>query len=373
MIYFDNAATSGVKPISVIKAVDNALKNLSANPGRAGHKAALMTSFAVYKVREKVSDFFGGGGAQNVVFCANCTLAANFVVKGVLNFEDHVIISDLEHNAVLRPIAKTVDNLDIAEVCFSDDAITVENFEKLIKPNTKMIFCTAASNVTGKILPLEKIGKLCKEKGILFAVDAAQAGGVIPIDMEKMNIDYLCVAGHKGLLAPMGTGVLIARKPIGRTVIEGGNGIDSLEVFQLPILPEGFESGTISVPDIMGLGAGIDYVKNRGIEKIYEKEMFLIKRLYRKLSEIKNIILYTPFPEIYEFAPVLSFNISGKHSEETADFLDKNGIAVRGGFHCSKLAHNKLKTTDTGTVRVSPSFVNTVSEIDYLVSILKKG
>ena len=372
MIYLDNAATSEKKPQTVINAVERAMRFFSANPGRGGHKPSISAASEVYKTREKLSDFFGSSGPQNVVFCNNCTHALNFVIKGVLGENDHVIISDLEHNAVLRPLHKTVKDYSLAEVSFDDNGKTLENFKLLIKENTKMIICTAASNVTGRVLPIKEIGKLCKEKGILFTVDAAQGGGVIPINMKKMNIDYLCIAPHKGFFAPMGTGVLIAEKPIKRTVIEGGNGMSSLEAKQIPDLPEGFESGTVSVPNIMGIGAGIDYVNKIGRDRIYAKEMKIISSFYEGLSSDKRIILYTPKPEIEEFAPVISFNVSGKTSEETAEYLDKNGIAVRGGFHCSALAHKKLKTTDIGTVRISPSFSLSVNEIKRTLEVIKK-
>ena len=372
MIYLDNAATSGIKPQTVISAVERSMKLLSANPGRGGHKPSVTVATEVDKVREKISNFFNASGPQNVAFCANCTHAINFVIKGVLNENDHVIISDLEHNAVLRPLHKTVKDYSKATVFFDDNKKTLESFRSLVKDNTKMIICTAASNVTGRVLPLKAIGEMCKEKGILFAVDAAQGGGVIPIDIKEMNIDYLCLAPHKGFFAPMGTGVLIAEKPINNTVIEGGNGMNSLSVNQNTDLPEGFESGTISVPNIMGIGAGIDYVNKIGREKIYAKEMRIINEFYDHLSKNDKVILYTPRPKIGEFAPVLSFNVSGKSSEEVADFLDKNGIAVRGGFHCSLCAHEKLGTADVGAVRLSPSFSLSQNELLRSLAVFKK-
>ena len=372
LIYLDNAATSGKKPQTVISAVERSMKLLSANPGRGGHKPSVTAATEIYKVREKISNFFNASGPQNVAFCANCTHAINFVIKGVLNENDHVIISDLEHNAVLRPLHKTVKDYSKATVFFDDNKKTLESFRSLVKDNTKMIICTAASNVTGRVLPLKAIGAMCKEKGILFAVDAAQGGGVIPIDIKEMNIDYLCLAPHKGFFAPMGTGVLIAEKPINNTVIEGGNGMNSLSVNQNTDLPEGFESGTVSVPNIMGIGAGIDYVNKIGREKIYAKEMRIINEFYDHLSKNDKVILYTPRPKIGEFAPVLSFNVSGKSSEEVADFLDKNGIAVRGGFHCSLCAHEKLGTADVGAVRLSPSFSLTQNELLRSLAVFKK-
>ena len=185
LIYFDNAATSGHKPKTVINAVENALERLSANPGRSGHSLSQKAALMLYSVRKTIADMFGASGEENVVFTANCTQSINMVIKGVLSSADRVIVSDLEHNAVMRPLYKIGVAYDTARVSLEDDGETVKNFETLIKKDTKMIFCTAASNVCGKALPLEKIGRLCKDNDLLFAVDAAQAAGVIPIDMKK--------------------------------------------------------------------------------------------------------------------------------------------------------------------------------------------
>ncbi len=376
MIYFDNAATTGQKPQRVIKAVNDALLHLSANPGRSGHTISEKTASRVYAVREKTAEFFGAAGPETVVFTASCTTALNFVIKGVLKNGDHCIISDLEHNAVLRPLYNWGVKYDIANVSLSDDEITVENFKKLIKPNTKMIICTGASNVIGKILPIRKIGELCREKGILFAVDAAQISGVIPIDLAEMNIDYLCVAAHKGLYAPMGIGILIAQKPIKNTIIEGGTGTNSLEIIQPDYLPERLESGTVNVAGIMGVGAGIDFVKGIGINRIHSKEMQLLMRLNKQLRKNENIIFYTPEFDMENYVPVLSFDIKGLTSGETAAELNRCGIAVRAGLHCAPLAHKKIGTLENGTVRISPSFFSTPKETDYLnqqiMTIIKK-
>ena len=366
MIYFDNAATTGQKPQMVINAVNNALLHLSANPGRSGHTLSEKTAARVFSAREKTADFFGASGPEKVVFTANCTASLNFVIKGVLKGGDHCIVSDLEHNAVIRPLHKWDVKYDIAEVSLVDDEITVNNFKKLIKPNTKMIICTGASNVIGKLLPIEKIGKLCRENNILFTVDAAQIAGVIPIDMKRMNIDYLCIAAHKGLYAPMGTGILIAEKPVNNTIIEGGTGTNSLEITQPDFLPERLESGTVNVAGIMGIGAGIEFIKTMGTDRIHKKEMKLIMPLYNRLKENENIILYTPNFNAQNYAPVLSFDIKGLTSGETANELNKSGIAVRAGLHCAPLAHKKIGTEESGTVRISPSVFNMPWEIDFL-------
>ena len=369
MIYFDNAATTGKKPENVIKAVMEALQKHSINPGRSGYRESINTAEEIYKVREKVASFFNCNEPQNVVFTPNCTQSINYVLKGVLNYGDHVVVSSLEHNAVMRPLLKKRNSYTVANVS-SDDNVTVENFKKSIKPNTKLVFCTAASNVNGKILPLKKIGRICREKGVLFGVDAAQLAGVCKIDVKEMNIDFLCVAAHKGFYAPMGIGVLICEKNIPNTVIEGGTGTNSLEMSQPLQLPEKLESGTVNVPAIFGLSAGIDFVNKTGIEKIYNHEMELIQYIYKNLSFNPYVILYTPYPEKYDFAPVLSFNLKGLKSNETGDFLAKKDIAVRAGYHCAPMAHKQMNTLETGTVRISVSAFNSLKETDKFLYIL---
>ncbi len=372
MIYFDNAATSGKKPQSVINASIMALKNFSANPGRSGHALSQKTAEEVFKVRQKTADFFNAEGPENVVFTQNCTHSINCVLKGVLRKGEHIIISNLEHNAVMRPLVKIGIPYSVAKVDFSDDETTVRNFEALIKPNTRMIFCTAASNVFGFVLPIEKIGALCKKRGILFAVDAAQLAGVRPIDMKKMNIDFLCIASHKGLYAPMGSGILISRRQIENTIIEGGTGTNSLEFVQPSLLPEKLESGTVNVPAILGTGAGIDFVKNTGMTKMYLSEMNIARKIYDGIALNKNCILYTKRPDNERFVPVISLNVKGIASEEVAALLSKNGVAVRGGYHCSPMAHKAMGTESEGTVRISLSHFNTFAESEQFLRILGK-
>lgn len=369
LIYFDNAATSGKKPQSVINAVNYSLKYLSANPGRSGHKASQTAALQIYNTRQKLSDFFESDGPETVVFTCNCTTSINMVLKGVLNKGDHVIVSDLEHNAVMRPLCSMGVEYTTVEVSLDDDYITVENFKKAIKNNTKMIFCTAASNVLGKVLPIKEIGELCKQKGILFGVDAAQAAGVIPISMNKMNIDYLCIAPHKGLYSPMGIGVLIARGPIYNTLIEGGTGTNSIDFYQPDNLPERLESGTLNLPAIVSLKFGIDFLKNK-MNCIYDHENTLVKRFYDNLQNDK-VVFYTN-PHKKGYVPVISFNLKDYNSEQTAEVLNKSGFALRAGLHCAPLAHKKIGTLNCGTVRFSPSYFNYNDEVQMLVNKIKK-
>ncbi len=368
MIYFDNAATSCPKPLCVVKAVKNALEHYSANPGRSGHTSSVRVAEKIYGVREKTAEFFGCESPENVIFTANCTEAVNFVLKGVLCQGDHLIISNLEHNAVARPAYK-LEGRGVKLSIFDAFAKDLEaEIERHITPKTKMLFCLHASNVCGKVLTIEKIGKLCKKRGILFGVDAAQSGGVLPIDMKKCGIDFLCVAAHKGLFAPMGTGILIAMAPIAETVLEGGTGSNSISLEQGNDMPEMLESGTVNVPGIFGICAGIDFVKRRGIDNIREHEIKLCERLCRRLYGQKGIKVIGFEEEIR--VPVVSFLVDGMDSNEVAAFLSSKNIAVRAGLHCSPLAHKTLGTEKTGTVRFAPGIMSDERQVDYLCAAL---
>ena len=375
MIYLDNAATTGHKPESVVHAVSEAITVLSANPGRGGYETSQMASKKVYECRKKIAEMFGAYGPEKVVFTPNCTAALNYVIKGVLKPGDHTIVSCLEHNAVARPMHKMAQHgvkVDYAEVIFDDSEATVRSFERLILPETKLIVCTHASNVTGHILPIREIGELCRKKGILFAVDAAQTAGIVPINMQLMNIDYLCVAPHKGLYAPMGTGLLIANSDIPDTIIEGGTGTISASYFQPTDLPERMESGTLNLPGIAGIYSGAEFVNRRGIENIYKYEMLLAKKFYSGLKLIPGVTVYTPPPVMYQSVPTVSFNIIGLDSTTVANKLGDAGIAVRAGLHCAPMAHKRIGTLETGTVRICISVFNTEQDIRMTLMAIKK-
>lgn len=367
MVYLDNAATTFHKPATVYEAVNNAIKELSANPGRSGHELSMKTSEMVYNTREKTAEYFNAESYENIVFTQNCTMAINLCMRGLFKKDDHIIISDLEHNSVFRTafdLKKNGVEVDIFE-SNNDEEITIKNIYSLIKPNTKGVVCTNGSNVFGIKLPIREIGKLCKSKNLLFIVDAAQTAGVIKIDMKADNIDYLCIAPHKGLYTPMGLGVLITdTKP--SPIITGGTGSSSGIVEQPNFLPDKYESGTINVPAISGLSAGIDFVKSNE-RFIYQKEMNIINYIYTELCKMKKIKLYNK-PDL----PVLSFNINNDSSENIASYLNKNNICVRAGLHCAPLAHKKFKTEDRGTVRISASYFNTMNEAKYFVKAVDK-
>lgn len=376
MIYFDNAATTLIKPKSVYSAVESAMKHYGANPGRSGHTLALRAAERVYACRARLARFFGCGKEENVIFTLNGTMALNMAIKGVAQGGDHFIISCLEHNAVARPVhalkSRGVIDYDIATV-YSDDEKTLKSFESLMRRNTRAIVCTHVSNVFGNVLPIEKIGQLARKRGVLFIVDAAQSAGILPIDVQKMNIDFLCMPAHKGLFAPMGLGVLICcGDAMLQTLIEGGTGSASSHLEQPDFLPDRMESGTVNLPAIAGLSAGIDFINSVGIENILSHEYRLMQYVYDELSQLDDVELYTARPCRHELAPLLSFNVRGVDSSTIAGYLDGQKIAVRAGLHCAPLAHNHYKTSSRGAVRLSPSVFNTLEQAKYVVRSVKK-
>lgn len=376
MFYFDNAATTFPKPVCVLEAVNQGLTSYGGNPGRAGHDMAMKVSQKIYDTRCKVAEFFGGE-AENVAFTSSCTMSLNMAIKGVLSKNDHAICSCLEHNSVVRPLHKLskfgLISYDLAKV-YDTDFDTVESFRRLIKPNTKAIICTHASNVTGKILPIKEIGKLCKEYGIYFIVDAAQSAGVLPIDMEEFNINILCMAGHKGLYGTTGSGVLIIRglEEI-RTLIEGGTGSVSVGLDQPDFLPDRFEAGTPNTLGILSIGAGIDFINRNGLEKIYSHEFKICQKVYDQLSQIENITLYAKDFALGKYAPIVAFNVNDLNSDILVAHLNENDCALRGGLHCSPTAHEFYGTLDTGIARFSPSFFTKDIEVNAFLKIFLKN
>lgn len=368
MVYFDNAATTFPKPHSVISAMSGALIEYGANPGRAGHKLSMKTAEAVFDAREKCAVFFGAE-TENTVFTLNCTHALNTAIKGILKNGDHIVCSDIEHNAVLRPVYACVKEKGVT-CSFArtddDDDVTAEAFERSITRKTKAVVCTFAGNVTGKILPVKKIAEICRRRNICFIVDAAQGAGVLPLKLSD-GINIICTAGHKGLYGPMGTGLMITDgKYRLSTILEGGTGSASKDLAQPEFLPDRFESGTINTAGAISLGAGVDFVRNKGFEVIYNHEMNLCRRFYSELSGNPSVVLYTGFPDS-RYVPVIPFNIRGLSSEETAQKLSSAGYCLRGGFQCAYPVHKKIGTHETGAVRFSPSVFSTINETNGLI------
>ena len=372
MVYLDNAATTYPKPPSVISKSSYAMINYGANPGRAGHRLSMKTAEAVYLARQQCAELFGAE-TENVCFMLNCTTALNTAIKGILTPNSHIITSDLEHNAVLRPLNAALKrygiSYSIAKVSDNDEE-TVKNFRELIMRSTKAIVCTAAGNVTGQILPYKQIAKLCNDHGICFILDAAQGAGVLPISL-KDGINIICAAGHKGLYGPMGTGLLITDNKFRlQTLIEGGTGSASSDPEQPEFLPDRFESGTINTSGAIALGSGVAFVKEKGIENIYDHEWQLCSYAYSRLRQNKDVILYGDFDR--HNAPLFSFNIKGMPSEQAAARLSDMGFYLRGGLHCAYLAHKKLGTLNTGTVRFAPSVFTTKAEVKAFLRAVKR-
>ncbi|MDY4110773.1 MAG: aminotransferase class V-fold PLP-dependent enzyme [Eubacterium sp.] len=375
MIYLDNSATTNPKPQEVKNAVSRAMNYYSFNSGRGGYKESVNTSNMIFSCRESLSQMFGFS-PENIAFTQNCTTALNYAIKGIVKPGDHIIISNLEHNAVARPVnalfEKGIIEYDLAEFSFDKEEI-INNFKKLIKPNTKLIVCMHASNVFGCVFPIREIGKLAHDNGIIFVVDAAQSAGVLDIDAKRDNIDILCAPGHKGLYAPMGTGFIALGDNIKLdTIIEGGTGSESMNLAQPDNMPERLESGTLNNVGISGLLAGTRFVNAKGISNIYKHENRLMQYVYKELSKNQNVTLYTPCFNDFLLAPILSFNYKDYPSEKTASLLAEKNIATRAGFQCSKLAHTAFGTQNRGTVRISPSVFTKYSECENFINILKK-
>ncbi len=377
MIYLDNSATTFPKPESVIVSMTNAQKLLGANPGRGGHRSTIKAGETVYKAREALSEMFNCE-SDRVIFTLNCTMSLNTAIKGICEKGDHFIISSLEHNSVSRPLEylkeKGIITYDVAYVNPLDEDETVRNFASLIrKGKTKAIICTFASNVFGTVLPIKRLGRLCREIGIIFIVDGAQAAGTIPIDMKASDIDILCVPGHKSLFGPMGTGVMmLSGRTVPDSLIQGGTGSFSMDKSQPEAVPDKFESGTSNFPGIAGLLSGVKFIKSFGGEKaVHQKETELVNILREDLSVVRNVTLYDNMRSEIT-SPILPFNIVGAHSEEVGDMLDCRGFAVRAGYHCAYLAHNNYGTAETGVVRVSPGIFNSKKDIKNLVFYVNK-
>ena len=375
MIYFDNAATSYPKPPEVIKAVNSAFGLYGANPGRSGHNMSVSAANQVYLCREALNRFFNGYGEEFVSFFPNCTYALNVAIKGIIKKGEHIIISSLEHNSVLRPVHR------LKEEGFADYTVfkvgktseeTVENFKKSFKSNTKLCVVTAVSNVFGNILPLKALSDIAHQNGAYFFVDGAQGAGVVEIDMKKQGIDCLCLPGHKGLLGPMGTGALLHKSLDFSTVIEGGTGTSSFDFSQPQVYPERLESGTLNVPCICGLRRGIEIVEKTGVNRIFAKEKRTSEAIFNGLKQIPSVKLYQENYSSSDYAPLVSFNVGDLHSEQVSAYLNEQGIAVRGGFHCAPLAHISNQTQSQGAVRISPSVFNGEKDIKILLNLVRK-
>lgn len=367
MIYFDNSASTLLKPKNVQRAVLSALTTFSANPGRSGHIEALKSAMEVEKVREKLKKYTN---ADEVIFTGGCTHALNLAILGFCH-EGHIVCSENEHNSVLRPLEHLKENYNVTYSVAKQankKGITWQDIEKEIKNDTKLVICNHISNVNGDVAEIEDIGHHLKEKGIAFLVDGAQGGGHFRYDMKKMEIDMLIFSPHKGFYSPQGVGVLLKSNKINLSpILFGGTGTNSLELHQPNFSPEKYESGTICTPAILGFGAGIDFVEENFVN-IKEKMEDLTTYLHYEFSKLP-IEIYTSTENANG---VFAFNIPNMNSNEVATYLnDKYEICVRGGYHCAPFKHKALGTIEQGAVRVSFSIANTFQEVERLNLAIK--
>ncbi|MBQ7760773.1 MAG: aminotransferase class V-fold PLP-dependent enzyme [Clostridia bacterium] len=372
MIYLDNTATTYPKPSCVPEEVSKCIRNYCGNPGRGAHVLSLASSEVIYKTRCLLAEMFNCE-SENVVFTYNTTYAINLAIKSLLIPKSHIIISDIEHNSVLRPVFE-LSNRDLCSFSIfstkGTDEDIIHSLLETIQDDTKMIICTHLSNVGCRRLPLKQIGALCKTKNIKFVVDGAQSAGVYDIDIKEMNISALCIPGHKGLYGPQGIGaILFDDNEIVNSVIEGGTGILSKEINMPKFLPEALEAGTLSTPCIAGLFASLNWLKSINISRIRQHEEDLYMYLLNELQKKNFITIY----KMNEYpGNTLMFNINGLDSSYTATLLNNHEICVRSGYHCSPLAHNILNTPDGGAVRVGFSVFNTKRDVDSLCIALDK-
>lgn len=372
MIYFDNAATTLHKPQEVIDAVIKAMTSMG-NAGRGNTSASMEASHIIFDTRENLAKLFNIKDSSRIAFTCNSTEALNIAIKGSLTTGDHVITTMLEHNSVLRPLYE-MENKGVELSIIQADKlgnISYDEIKSLIKNNTKSIVCTHGSNLTGNLVDIEKIGKICKEHNLLFIVDASQTAGVFPIDVEKMNIDILCFTGHKSLLGPQGTGGIFVKEGINVTPLKsGGTGILTYSKTQPLIMPTHLEAGTLNGHGIAGLNAGIEFINKIGMKKIREKEENLMWRFYNKVKELPHIKIYGDFSK-KERCPIVTLNIDNYDSGDIAEELLNYGVATRAGGHCAPLMHEALGTIEQGAVRFSFGYFNTEEEVDEVIKIIK--
>lgn len=364
MIYLDNAATTFPKPPQVLRAASGVMAKLGANPGRSGHRMSLAAGRVVMRCREALAELLRVGDPERIVFCFNCTDALNLAIRGLPLAGGHVVATALDHNASLRPLcgmaARGEIELDVL-LPGPGGVVSRAQVERALRPDTRLVALSHASNVTGALQPAAEIGALCREKGVCFLLDAAQTLGVAPVYPEALCADLIAFPGHKGLLGPMGTGGLWIRPGLTlRPYREGGTGSRSDSPLQPDELPDRYESGTLNLPGIAGLLEGVRFLQAHG-DEIHIKEEALTKKLRNSLSQLNRITLYGPADNT---VGIVSFNVDGLRSGETADVLNRAGVGMRAGLHCAPLMHRALGTLETGVVRASPGFFNTEAEIE---------
>lgn len=375
-IYFDNSSTSFPKAPNVGRAMGEFIENGAFNINRGSYEGAYEAGSAVLDTREMLKDLSNCPNSKNVVFTPSVTYSLNFFIKGFLKPGDHVLVTSVEHNAVMRPLVQ-MEKLGVefdAVPCDEEGGVTADDFRAYIKENTKAIITTHASNVCGTIIPIEEIGALCKEKGLVYAVDTAQTAGILNIDMQKANIDFLAFTGHKGLLGPQGIGGFIASDKLEGLidpVISGGTGSlsDSEEIPDF--LPDRFESGTLNLPGIIGLHQALVYLKEAGIDNMRKEKMEITKYFLDQVKEIDGVKVAGK-KTVEGRLGVVSIDFEGFDNSIVSFYLSsKYKIMTRVGMHCAPRAHKTLKTFPQGTVRFSFSHFNTKEEVDVCIDAIK--
>ena len=375
MIYLDNAATTLKKPDCVVEAVTAALCSMG-NSSRGTHDSSLKSARAVFSTRLSLAKLFNAPGPEQVVFTQNSTEALNIAICGLFSPGDHVITTDLEHNSVLRPLYRLEDEGVITLSVVPADkygCVKYDDFTQLICKETRAIVCTHASNLTGNVLDLYKIGGIARASNLLLVVDASQTAGAYPIDMEAMGISVLCFTGHKGLMGPQGTGGLcIANGVEIRPFKVGGSGVQSYSRTHPLELPTRLEAGTLNGHGIAGLGAGADFLLKKGVDAVHAYEIALAKRFYEGVSQIPSVTVYGDFRS-WDRTAVVALNIGDYDSGAVSDALEEDyGIATRPGAHCAPRMHHALGTAEQGAVRFSFSLFNTEDEVDAAIQAVKE-
>ncbi len=375
MYYFDNAATSYPKPKEVYDELIDIMKTRGANPGRGSHTMALEASRVIYDTRCKLAKLFNIDNPLNIAFTQNATHSLNMAIKGYLKRGDHVVTTSLEHNSVLRPLYSLEEDcgleLTIVEAG-RDGGLDAETILSAMRDDTRAVVMTHASNLTGTILPVKEIGEVCRKRGITLIVDASQSAGYLDIDVEEMNIDILCFTGHKSLYGPQGTGGIYVKEGIEITpLMEGGSGSHSKLKRHPREMPDLLEYGTLNAPAIGALGAGIDFITKIGLSNIRTHEEKLLKTFMDGIAGLPHIELYGKTEG--RKTPVVTMNIKGVDPAEVSQLLDEEyGIATRPGMHCAPLAHRSIGTYETGAVRFSFGYFNSLVEVAYTVNALKE-
>lgn len=376
-VYLDNASTTFPKPKIVTDSIYDYLTNIGGNANRSTSSNSLASNKEVLKARQKISDFFNFDKVQNVIFTNNITTSLNILIKGILKSGDHVLTSSIEHNSVIRPLVSCKESIGIdLEFVKADKScfINPSDFETKIKPNTKLIVLTHASNVTGCIQPIKDIGDICKRNNIFFIIDTAQSAGTIKIDFKEVNASALAFTGHKSLLGPQGIGGFIITDEFNDAcspLIEGGTGSLSHDIYQPTFLPDKFESGTLNTPGIVGLSRGIDFINEIGLNNIKTHNTNLYKKLTFGLLDLGYIVYGDLTCE--NSTTSISFNLENIDPSDLSFYLDSNGISNRSGLHCAPKTHETIGTFPLGSVRLSISYFNTDEEIDYTLEILKNA